>query len=47
MPWPISTLPDPTRTRPFSSKAIHCDSSGLSIRLSGSVLAIMAAPRPF
>ena len=41
MPWPISTLPVATRTRPGSSKPTHCDSSGLSIRLCGSVLAIM------
>ena len=43
MPWPISTLPVPTRTRPGSSNAIHCDRIGLSIRLCGSVLEIMRA----
>jgi hypothetical protein len=38
MPWPISTPPEPTRTRPFSSKASIATESGLSIRLCGSAL---------
>ena len=32
-PWPISTLPVASRTRPASSKPIHVPSSGLSSRL--------------
>ena len=37
-PWPISTLPVASRTRPASSKPIQVPSSGLSSRLLGSVV---------